>query len=431
MKTRILRASVLFAFTTLMTSMAFAQGNKAQGHWVSAWSTAVMTPLVIPGRAATAPQSYENQTIRMVIRPSIGGDRLRVRFSNEFGTAPLVIGSAHIALVKQNGTIVAGSDRPLKFGGQASINISAGAPMLSDPVDLQVPAFTELAVSIYLPKASAPTTLHQLAQHETYISGPGDFTGAEVIPDAKTARSWFWLGGLEIWAGNKTSAIVALGDSITDGVGAKQGEYADWPDQLAMKLAEGKSSSSFSVTNMGIGANRILNEGAGASAIARFDRDVLAQAGVKDLIILEGINDIVRSRRMTPPPAPAAGNAPAPAANAFQMPTDPVTAQDLINGLQQMIDRAHEHGIRVFGATIMPYGATRMINDEGEAMRTAVNQWIRTSGAFDGVFDFDAAIRDPKEPIKEQDDLQSGDHVHPNAAGYKVLVGSMDISKLR
>jgi lysophospholipase L1-like esterase len=228
-----------------------------------------------------------------------------------------------------------------------------------------------------------------------------------------------------MWGSNQTGATIAFGDSITDGVGAKQGEYSDWPDMLASRLAGKQGSSQLAVVNEGIGGNRILHDGAGVSALARFDRDVLAQPGVTSLIILEGINDIGWPH-MKPQPLPG-GATPKEGPFAGEV----VSAQDLIGGLQQLIDRAHQHGIRVFGATLTPFEGADYYSADGEVTRQAVNQWIRTSGAFDGVFDFDAAVRDPNHPSEFREDYQSGDHLHPSAAGYKAMAVAVDLSALR
>ena len=422
MSTRIWRAAGLFVFAAFQTHALIGQSASVPGHWVSAWSTAVQAPR--SGPIAPSSLTFENQTVRMVIRPTIGGTRLRIRFSNEFGTTRLAIGSAHVALVKENGTIVPGSDLPLKFSGDASVIIPAGAPMLSDPVEMKVSPFADIAVSIFLPNKTDPSTFHLLGQHDTYISAPGDFSGAEEITNPKVTKAWYWLAGLEVWASERTAAIVTFGDSITDGFGAKA-QYGDWPNQLADRLAEGKGSSALAVDNEGIGGNRILWDGLGISALARFDRDVLSQPGVSDLIILEGINDIGWPDYKARPDKD--GVIPKEGPYAAQR----ITAKDLIQGLQQLINRAHEHGIKVFGATMTPYGGSGAFTDDSEAIRAAVNQWIRTGGAFDGVFDFDATVRDPDHPTKFKDDMQSGDYLHPNASGYKAMAAAIDLSKLR
>jgi lysophospholipase L1-like esterase len=400
-----------------------AETTKSGGHWVSAWSDAVHSPLPFPGLPASP--VIDNQTIRMVVRPTLGGERLRIRFSNGFGTTAIAIGAAHVALLSKGAQIIPESDRVLTFGGRASVNIPPGAPMLSDPVDLKVPAFAEVAISIYLPGKTPGSSTHFWAQHETYISGPGDFTSKTDIPNPTVRMSWYWLSDLEMWGSNQTGATIAFGDSITDGVGAKQGEYSDWPDMLASRLAGKQGSSQLAVVNEGIGGNRILHDGAGVSALARFDRDVLAQPGVTSLIILEGINDIGWPH-MKPQPLPG-GATPKEGPFAGEV----VSAQDLIGGLQQLIDRAHQHGIRVFGATLTPFEGADYYSANGEVTRQAVNQWIRTSGAFDGVFDFDAAVRDPNHPSEFREDYQSGDHLHPSAAGYKAMAAAVDLSVLR
>ncbi len=369
--------------------------------------------------------TFDDQTIRMVVRTTIGGERLRIRFSNEFGTAPIAIGAAHVALVSQGAKIVPQSDRVLTFAGKPSTSIPPGSPMLSDPVDLKVLPFAEIAISIYLPVKTPASSTHFWAQHETYISTSGDFTAKADVPDATMKTSWYWLADVEVWASDQTAATVTLGDSITDGVGAKQGEYSDWPDILASRLVVKQGSSPLAVLNEGIGGNRILHDGAGVSALARFDRDVLALPGVTNLIVLEGINDIGWPHMKPRPPTNGTSQNEGPFAR------ETVSAENLVAGLQQIIERAHEHGIRVFGATLTPFEGADYYSADGEVERQAVNQWIRTGGAFDGVFDFDAAVRDPNHPSEFREDYQSGDHLHPSAAGYKAMADAINLSLLR
>jgi lysophospholipase L1-like esterase len=418
---RTLRRIIVSVFLAFVLQ-ATAETSSPGGQWVSAWSTAAHAPLPFPDLPPSP--TFENQTIRMVVRPTIGGSRLRIRFSNAFGTTALKIGSAHVALSPKDAAIEPESDRALTFGGRPSVNIPPGAPILSDPVDLTVLPFRELAVSVYLPEKTASSTVHFWAQHDSYISEPGDFTAKQDILNASTKASWYFLADVEVWAPSQSAATVALGDSITDGVGAKQGEYSDWPDLLAHRLAKAHEGPSLSVVNEGIGGNRILHDGAGVSALARFDRDVLAQPGVANLIVLEGINDIG-----WPHMKPRLPNG--TVLKDLPFTHEVVTAEDLIMGLQQIIARAHQHGTRVFGATLTPYEGADYYSDDGEATRQTVNQWIRTSHAFDAVIDFDAAVRDPNHPTQFREGYHSGDHLHPSATGYKAMADAVDLSVLR
>jgi lysophospholipase L1-like esterase len=421
MITNPLRLAALLWVAGIAATSATAQTPCQGGHWVAAWSTAVHTPIAFPG--APPPLTVNNQTLRQIIRPTLAGDCLRVRFSNEFGTTPLLFGSVHLALTKEDGTLLPGSDRPLTFNGKATVQIPAGAPMLSDPIDLKIPALANIAISLYVPKQSLASTFHQLGQQPTAISGPGDFTSAPVLPNATQTHSWYWLSDLEVRSPEQASALVTLGDSITDGFGGKPGGYQDWPDLLAERLTQ-PTSPAMAIDNEGIGGNRILYDGAGVSALARFDRDVLAKPGVTTIILLEGINDIG-----WPHMKPPGTNADTIRKNPFA--DQVVTADDLILGMKQIVGRAHAHGIKIFGATITPYEGAGYFTAEGEAIREAVNNWIRTSHAFDGVVDFDAAVRDPGHPNQFRDDFQSGDYLHPNAAGYKAMAAAIDLTALR
>lgn len=407
---------------SILSSLLSAEAQK-EGQWVSTWSAAVHTPLSFPGLPPTP--VFDNQTVRMVVRSSIGGQRLRIRFSNVYGSSPLEIGAAHVALSDHDSLITAGSDHVVTFGGKPSVTVPIGAPVLSDPVEMKLAPFTEISISLYLPHSTPASTTHFWAQHDTYVSAPGDFTAQSQIAHPTEKKSWYFLSDLEVWSDARTSAVVTLGDSITDGVGAKQGEYGDWPDLLAKRLDSSGDAPRLAVLNEGIGGNRILYDGAGINALARFDRDVLAQPGVRGLILLEGINDIGWPHMKFPQPKD--GTAPKPGPFAGEI----VTADDLIAGMRQIIDRAHEHRIRVFGATLTPYEGADYFSEDGEQVRQAVNRWIRSSGAFDGVIDFDAAVRDPSHPAQFRDGYHSGDHLHPSAIGYKAMADAVNLSLLQ
>jgi lysophospholipase L1-like esterase len=358
--------------------------------------------------AQQALAGFNNQTIRMIVPVSAGGRRVRVQFSNAFGTAPLVIGAAHVGIHAAESSIAAGSDRALTFGGRPGFTIPAGAVAVSDGVELEVAAVSELAVSVFVPSATGAPTVHSLGLHSTYISKQGDLTGQISIADAAVTQSWYWLSSVDVLTPNDTNAIVAFGDSITDGARSTLDTNASWPSVLARRLSVG--GATLAVINEGIAGNRLLRDTVGLNALARLDEDVLGRAGVKWLIVLEGINDI--------------GRGTGPGAN----PADAVTADEVISALQQVIERAHVHGIAVIGATILPYAGAAYFSEKGEAIRQAVNRWIRTSGAFNGVIDFEAATRDANNPKALRAELDSGDHLHPNDAGYKAMADAIDLS---
>lgn len=360
------------------------------------------------------PYHFWNQTIRQNARVSLGGRRVRVLLSNEYGTQPLVIGAAHVALAGAKGGIVAGSDRALTFGGRTSVTIPPGAPMLSDPVELQVAPLAELAVSLYLPQPTAPATFHWDARQTTYI-GAGDQTAATRFNADSTLTTRAFLTAIQVEAPRDTRTVVAIGDSITDGNMATMDANTRWPDVLAQRLADRKVA----VVNAGISGARLLQDRMGSNALARFDRDVLAQPGVASVIVLLGINDI--GWRGTPL---------APNGSA-------VTAEELIAGYRQLIERAHARGVRIVGATLTPFeGALQDTPMRGyhdadkERVRQAVNAWIRDSGAFDAVIDFDAITRDPARPTRFLPAYDSGDHLHPGDAGYRAMGDSIDLRVL-
>jgi lysophospholipase L1-like esterase len=345
----------------------------------------------------------------MVVRSSIGGRRVRVQLTNAHGNTPLVIGAAHIALRDKDSSIVPASDRALAFSGKPSCAIPAGAVVLSDPVDLDVPKLGDLAVSIYLPDETDQLTLHATGLHTTYIS-KGDATGYSPMSGTTTSQSWYFLSRVEVLAPANVGTIVAFGDSITDGATSTPDTNSSWPSFLAQRLQANARTANLAVVNEGISGNRILHDLIGTNALARFDRDVLSQPGVRWVIILEGINDIGFPFR-------AGGSS-----------ADAVTPDDLIAGLRQMIERAHEHGIKVMGCTLTPFEGAAYYSEMGETQRQAVNRWIRTGGAFDAVTDFEAATRDAADPKQIRPEFNIRDHLHPNDAGYKAMADAIDIA---
>ena len=346
----------------------------------------------------------------MIVHTSIGGRRARVELSNLFGSAPMAIGSAHIALRDKESSIVSGSDRALTVNGKTSFRIPPGAALISDPVDLNVPALGDLAISVYIPGDSGTLTTHANALHTTYISREGDATAAPSIADAATSRSWYWISDVEVLAPADAAAIVTLGDSITDGTASTVDTDRSWPAFLARRLAANQATSNLAVLNEGIAGNGISREIAGPNALARFDRDVLTRPGVKWMTILEGINDIGTTTRQNTPQENA------------------VTPDELIGAMRQLIERAHTHGIKVIGCTLTPYEGAAYYSEAGEAIRQAVNRWIRTGGAFDAVVDFEAVTRDSNNPKTFRADFNERDHLHPNDAGYKAMADAIDLA---
>ncbi|WP_158790476.1 SGNH/GDSL hydrolase family protein [Granulicella sp. L60] len=391
----------LFALTTSLATAA------TPDHWVGTWAASPMAP----NNTATkfAALGTDGTTLREIVHISIGGPSIRVIFTNEFGLEPLTITAAQVALSAGAGAIVPSSATPLTFGGRASVTIPPGALIVSDPAPLKVAPFADLAVSLFLP--DQPVT--QLTQHpnasQTNYLVPGNAISAATFDSPQTNTSWDFFKGIDVAADNDTASIVTLGDSITDGAASTRNTNSRWPDVLARRLQANKKTDRLGVLNEGIGGNRILHVNTGPSALARFDRDVLAQAGVKYLVIMESINDI--------------GNATSPT-----HPRDPVTADDLIFGFTQLATRAHTHGIKVIGATLTPYVGAGYQSPEGETIRQTINNWIRTSNQLDGVIDFDKATTDPTHPGMLVILYDSGDHLHPNDAGYKAMGESIDLN---
>jgi lysophospholipase L1-like esterase len=339
---------------------------------------------------------------------SLGGSRVRVVFSNSFGTRPLAVGAATIALRRDGASIVSASSRPLTFSGAATTSIPPGATMVSDPAELTVPDGADLAIDLFVPEDTSLSTLsrHGGAYQTNYLAA-GNVAGAETFTDPTVVRSWYFLSRVEVIAPDATPVIVATGDSITDGTASTVDSNGRWPDVLARRLLADRGRR-IAVTNAGIAANRVLSDAAGdggVSILARLDRDVLVQAGATHMILLLGINDIGQARQNPSP-----------------------SAADLIAGHRQVIARAHALGIKIFGATLTPFEGAAYFTPEGEAKRQAVNNWIRTSKEYDGVIDFDAAVRDPQQPSRFVAEYQSGDNLHPNNKGYEVMGNAIDLA---
>ncbi len=374
------------------------------------------SPATLVNPEAAVGPTFAATTYREVVHLSLGGPMVRVILTNEMGTAPLTIGAAHVALpvAGNNGAIQPATDHALTFNGSTSVIIPAGALELSDPVALPVQPFTDVAVSIYVPEQQLSVmTLHNSA-YQTNFKIAGDQTSAPTLADSTKIYSWFLLKGVEVAAQPQEAAVVALGDSITDGTASTRDSNGRWPNVLATRLAANKSTSGLSVLDEGIGGNRVLHDGYGPNALARFDRDVLGQAGVKYLIVLESINDIGRRGRPNPG-------------------EELVSAEQLIAGLSQIAERAHEHGIKVFGATLTPYVGAGYATVQGEQDRQTINAWIRANKGrvFDGVIDFDKAVRDPAHPDHYLPAYDHGDHLHPNDAGLKAMGEAVDLDLFR
>ncbi len=387
----------------------------AEAKWVASWTAAPVTPSPAMGPFPATP-AFENRTLRQTLRLSAGGRAVRIRLTNLYGQAPLAIGGARIAIVDAAGRERPGTSRRLTFSGRPRAMIPEGAPFLSDPVDLRVEPGAKVAVTLYLPGATGPCTCHPVGLDRLEISAPGDFSAAPFAPASVEAGRAF-LAAVEVDAPAATRVVAILGDSISDGVGSTSGTDRRWPDLLARRLGPG-----WGVANQGISGNRLLNQGAGENALARLDRDVLELPGVDTLILLEGVNDLGVSF----------GRIEGPLAEVIrQRPQDRVDAAALIAAYRQIIARAHASGVRVIGATILPYKGAFYWTPEGEAARQAVNLFIRTSGEFDGVIDFDAAVRDPADPAAIREGYHSGDHLHGSDAGYRAMAEAIPLGLFR
>jgi len=440
---RISRFAGWLVVVALAVAGAAAEGQRAVAeHWVATWGTAqthylapAPTPPAAPapsspaaaaqGQPAAAPPAkgparrfgippripgLNNQTVRMIVRTSRGGQRVRVRLANALGARSVRVAAAHLAIREAGSAIVQGSDRVLTFSGQPSTTIFAGQTVLSDPVTLNVAALADLAVSLHVSGDTGPPTNHLFGLRPTYISKEGDFTGARDIADvATTTESYYWLAGIDVAGAPGDGVLVTFGDSITDGDQSTPDTHGAWPAVLAGRLQANRSTRGVGVVNAGISGNRVFGDN--NSALARLDHDVFSVPGVRWMTVLEGINDITAATR---------GGGPAT-----------LSAQDLIGAYRQIIQRAHLRNIKVIGCTITPYGGSNVFTEAGEAIRRAVNEWIRTGGEFDAVVDFDRATRDAADPTRFRAEADSPDLLHPGDAGYRLMAQAFDLSILR
>lgn len=405
-----LRPAVLLAALALSTASA-----PAGTRWIAGWASAQQSP--VPAQQVP-PADLTDATVRQIVRVTLGGSRIRLRLSNAFGAEPLRIASVHVALAAKAGTaaIRPGTDREARFGGAAAVTIPAGAETLSDPIELPVSPLAELAVSLHLPAAPTAQTSH-VASHATSFRVAGNHVADAGLTAPTRFEHWLHLAGVEIDGPGNRGAIVAFGDSITDGSHSTTDGYDRWTDRLAERLQASAATRGLAVLNAGIGGNRVLQDGVGPNGLARFDRDVLARPGVRYLILLEGINDLGTLTRDGPVSEAEHG--------AF--------VARLLAGYGQIIDRAHAHGIRVIGATLLPFAESLSYRPgpQSEADRQRINAWIRESGRFDGVIDFDRAVRDPARPDRLLPAYDCGDHLHPSPAGYRAMGDAVPLALFR
>ena len=404
--------AVLAADPAASAPVAAGSAGGFGGPWVTTWGASPQQ--AVPGSAAAA--GFDNQTIRNIVFTSVGGDTARVQLTNTFGHKPLAVGHVTIAVAGSGASLVPGTVHPVTFGGSSSIKIPVGAQVLSDPVSMQVPALADLAVSVYLPRPTGPATNHGDAQQVNWVAAGDHAADQDAGAFTTQVQSWYFVDDVTVQSDRTFGTVVAFGDSITDGFQSTVGANARWPNDLARRL-DALPGFTLSVADEGISGNRVLtsDECCGVNALARLQRDVLSQTGVRDVILLEGINDFGFS---VLPPSPPIN------------PTTNVSAQQVIAGYQQIIAYAHAQGLRIFGATITPFKGAGYYSAAGEKKREAVNNWIRTSGAFDGVIDFDKVVRDPSDPLIINPAFDSGDHLHPNDAGYQAMANAIDLEML-
>jgi lysophospholipase L1-like esterase len=421
MNHRPLHALPLVAAILALLPAAHAKPKPAPDHWVATWATGnIAGPGPIPYSSEGFVPGAVDTTLRQIVHTSLGnspGDPLvRVEFTNALGTDPLTIGEVHIALADPNGGATTGdislfSANALTFAGQSAVTIPPGAEIASDPVALKLPFGSDLVITMFLPAQKISSATFHWYSFQTSFYAPGNVVSQRSLTMPPTHShsmgAWYFLKSVDVKAAPYASAIVAFGDSITDGAAGITNANRRWPDVLARRLHANPPTQNLAVANEGIGGNRVLHDGIGPSALARFDREVLSIPGVGSVIVFEGVNDL--------------GIAYGP------NPHDVVTADQLIAGLTQFAERAHAHNLKVFGATVTPYGGAGYYSAAGEQVREALNAWIRTTTVFDGVIDFDKLLQDPAEPTKLAPAYASTDHLHPNDAGLQAMGNAIEL----
>jgi lysophospholipase L1-like esterase len=423
-------SALVLSLAGLMTGTASAGGTSAVGEtprvdaptassgYVGTWAASPQPPTPTPLTSSPTDFSahgFAHQTVREIVHTSVGGSGLLLRFSNVFGDRPVQLGAVTVGLSAGGAQVVSGTVHAVTFGGSGARSIPIGAELYSDPLPFSVPADSDLAVSIYLPEATGPATYHALALQTNFVA-TGDHSSQLTAAGFDTTTSnWYFLDGVDV-AGPARAAVVAVGDSITDGYQSTPDANDRWPSFLAQRL-DAQPGNTLTVEDEGISGNRVLHDSPcfGTSLLSRFDRDVLGQDGVRTVILLEGINDIGFSQ------TPNTG---------CTAPNTAVSAEEIIAGYRQVLARAHLHGLRVLGGTLTPFKGAAYWSPEAEAKRDAVNAFIRTGGEFDGVVDFAAAIADPADPTMIAPPYDSGDHLHPNDAGYATMAGAVDLQQL-
>jgi lysophospholipase L1-like esterase len=385
--------------------------------WIATWANSPQSGTPNPREPLL---NIDNQTVRERVRVSIGGSQIRLRFSNEFGSSPLLIGAATVAIPTDASSIKEESIQKVTFGGRNSIEIPAGAPVLSDAISFPLAPGAEISISIYFPKRLTTPTLHAYAFKHAALSQPGDFTHEKKIDPAALSTAWIAVTAVLVPAQPANRLVVAFGDSISDGDGSTVDGDNNYPNNLIRRIARTSKESTLAVVNEGIVGNRLLRDADifGVSALARFDRDALVLPGVTHIVLLEGINDIgFTGAKMD--------------GQYLADPAETRSAQDIIDAYRQLISRAHARGIKVIGATITPCEGVEVpgyYSNAKESVRETVNKWIRTGGAFDGIIDFDAVVRDPDHPTRLLPKFASKDHLHPNDVGYKAMADSIDLA---